>query len=801
MKRIRRAYQFLLKKHRRKTLFALAILLLAYWFCLPAPLFNDPTSMVLEDNNQNLLGARITADEQWRFPQNDTVPTKFTKAIIEFEDRRFYSHPGFDLIGIGRAIKQNVSNKKIVSGASTISMQVIRLARKGKSRNVLQKLIELIMATRLEIKYSKDEILAFYTSNAPFGGNVVGLDAASWRYYGKSPRDLSWSEAATLAVLPNSPALIHPGRNRNALKDKRNRLLDRLYESGQIDELTRDLAKEESLPQKPLPLPQLTPHLMDRAYLEHFRGQKDKRTRLATTIDRSLQVRVNNILARHSEVLQENHIYNAACIVVEVETGNIIAYAGNVKSGALHHEQVDVIKAPRSTGSILKPFLYSMMLNEGAILPNSLVSDVPTRMHGYHPKNFNETYDGVVTAKKSVSRSLNVPLIRMLSDYGLEKFHFGLQELGFTTINKPPGHYGLPLVLGGAEAKLEDITNAYACMARTLNHFYEHNGKYDFKDFRPLNYALHKKQSASPRNKLQDEPILLSAAAIYQTFEAMQEVERPNSQGEWQHFDSGKPIAWKTGTSFGFRDAWAVGLTPKYTVGVWVGNADGEGRPGLIGVHAAAPILFDVFERLDHSEWFDQPYDEMIRVPVCAQSGYRALAYCEADSTWIYKNGVHAEACRYHQRIHLDQSMQFQVSSQCVSPSEMVHESRFVLPPLEAFYFKSKNPNYKPLPPFRKDCNPQLSATERPMQMIYPKHKARIYVPVDLDGHLSRTVFKMAHRDPGVKAFWHLDNEYIGTTEDFHDLELQPSIGKHLLTIVDERGNRLERSFEIYGKN
>lgn len=773
------------------------LLLVAYWFCLPTPLYDDPTSMVLEDKDGNLLGARIAADGQWRFPQNDTVPEKFAKAIIEFEDRRFYSHPGVDPIGIGRAIKQNIANKKIVSGGSTISMQVIRMARKGKSRDLFQKVIELIMATRLELKYSKDEILSFYASNAPFGGNVVGLDAASWRYYGKNPKYLSWSEAATLAVLPNSPGLIYPGRNRQALFEKRNRLLDRLFENGDMDQTTCELAKEETLPEKPLRLPRLAPHLMDRAYLEHFRGKDNKRTRMTSTIDRDLQASVTRILNHHKNHLKENHIYNMAAIVVEVETGNIIAYAGNVASGKAHHEQVDVIKAPRSTGSILKPFLYAMMLNEGKILPNSLISDVPTRMRGYNPKNFYETYDGVVSAKKAISRSLNVPLVLMLSDYGLEKFHFGLQKLGFSTINKSPEHYGLTLVLGGAEAKLEDITNAYTGMARTLNHFYGYNGKYSFLDFRPLNYELNKPSVKIRKEQLSLEPNVLSAASIYQTFEAMTAVERPNSEGDWQQFRSSTRIAWKTGTSYGFRDAWAVGVTPKYAVGVWVGNADGEGRPGLVGVLAAAPILFDVFDQLDNPGWFSQPVDEMIRIPVCKQSGYRPLPHCETDTAWIYKNGVLASACEFHQIIHLDQSKKWRVNSECEIPTSMVHEAWLVLPPLEEYYFKSKNPNYKILPPFRADCDALNTQSASPMQMIYPKHRARIYVPVDLDGKLSRTVFKIAHRTPETIVFWHLDNEYLGSTQHFHHMELQPSSGKHLLTLVDEHGNALERSFEI----
>ncbi len=802
MNSVKKIYSLFFKKHPRKSLSLLVILLLAYFFCLPSPLFDDPTCMVLEDNRGNLLGARIAADGQWRFPHSDTIPNKFVQAITEFEDRRFFSHFGIDPKGIGRAIKQNVANKRIVSGGSTITMQVIRMARKGKKRTVFQKFMEAIMATRLELSYSKDNIMAHYASNAPFGGNVVGLDAASWRYFGKRPDLLSWSEAATLAVLPNSPALIHPGRNRKALQAKRNRLLDRLLENGHLDSLTCELAKEEPLPKKPLPLPRLAPHLLDRAYLEHFRGKKGKRTRLKSTIDRSLQEQASQIVERHQINLKANDIHNLAAVIIEVASGNVVAYVGNSpNAGKAHQAQVDVIKAPRSTGSILKPFLFASMLQEGSLLPNSLVADIPTSLSGYRPKNFYEKYDGVVSARRALIRSLNVPIIRMLQKYGLEKFHFQLQRLGLSSINKPASYYGLPLVLGGAEASLWDISSAYNSMSRTLNEYYENDSRYNPASFRKANYIFNRKTPSIKRTQLLEEAPVLSASAIWLTFDAMQEVERPNSEGDWEFFNSSKRIAWKTGTSFGFRDAWAVGTTPKYTIGVWAGNADGEGRPGLVGVKAAAPVLFDLFDLVPSSNWFDPPYDELVELPICKKSGNRASPNCKADTLLVQAAGINAPTCSFHKKIHLDSSQQWQVTSDCESPMDMIHQNWFVLPPVEEHYFKSKNPNYKLLPSYRADCLSFLdNKSHRPMQLIYPKEPTKIYVPLSLDGSVSRTVFKVAHRQNSMQVHWHLDNEFIGTTKDFHHYEFKPSVGHHTLTLVDEQGNRLEQVFEIIEK-
>ena len=751
--------------------------------------------MVLTDRHNELLSARIAADGQWRFPQNELIPDKFIAAITEFEDRRFFSHFGIDPIGIFRALKQNISNGKIVSGGSTLTMQTARLTRKNKPRNVSQKLIEMCMATRMELKYSKSEILAFYASNAPFGGNVVGLEAASWRYYNKRPELLSWGEAATLAVLPNSPALIHPGRNRNALMAKRNRLLDRLLAANKMDELTCELAKEEPLPAKPLPLPNIAPHLLDRAFSEKIRGKKTQKTLVNSTINKDLQNQLNQLIQRQNKTLKSNEIHNLAAIIIDVKTGATVAYIGNAKgTGKSHQEAVDIIKANRSTGSILKPFLYAHALHNGIRTPRSLLTDIPTNLGGYKPENYNQKYDGRVPADKALIRSLNVPFVLLLKEYGIEKFHNDLQNIGLTSITRTPNDYGLSLILGGAEGNLWDITGAYASMARTLNNFQSQSGQYHPQSFRPAHYEL--KEKEEKEYQLLNEAPHLSAASIYSTFQAMKNLERPNALGEWERFGSGRQVAWKTGTSFGFRDAWAVGVTPDYAVGVWAGNADGEGRPGCIGVAAAAPVLFDIFALLaNNSEWFKPPYDEMTEVPICKKSGFRAGQYCEIDSIFVPNSCLQSSSCPYHRQVHLDPTGSFQATANCLSPAEMLHTPWFVLPPVAEYFYKSKHPDYQSLPPFGSGCN--TSETNSVMQFIYPKRNTQIFIPKDMDGEKSRSVFEVAHRNPSKTLHWHIDDEFIGSTTDFHSLEVLPELGKHILVLVDEDGERAEISFEV----
>ena len=798
---LKKAYRFLIKVHPGKSLAVLSAMLLWYAFCLPRPLFDAPTCMVLESRQGPLLGARIAADGQWRFPEIDSVPPKFETALIEFEDRRFYYHPGIDPLGLGRALMQNLRSGRVVSGGSTISMQVIRMAKGNPPRTFWQKAIELIQATRLELGYSKKEILALYASHAPFGGNAVGLEGASWRYFGKSPQLLSWAEAAMLAVLPNSPALIHPGRNRQALLAKRNRLLLRLQETGYIDAFTSELSMEEPLPEQPHPLPRLAPHLLDRAYLEYVATGRFRQSRVRTTLRENLQRQLTDLVEFHQKRLSASEIHNLAALVVDVETGEVIAYVGNViGAGAEHGEQVDVIRAPRSTGSILKPFLYAWMLQEGQILPQSLVPDIPMQLSGYRPENYHEDYDGAVTARRALIRSLNVPMVRLLQQYGLEKFHFNLQKLGLSTINRPPAYYGLPLVLGGAEGTLWDITNAYAGMSRMLQHYTTNDARYSAADFRPASYLYSPTEDGKKEGSLQPTPSHISAAAAWFTFDAMQELERPNSEGEWEHFASSRRIAWKTGTSFGFRDAWAVGVNPRYAVGVWAGNADGEGRPGLVGVLAAAPVLFDIFNRLPgDGAWFRPPYDDMIQLPVCHNSGYRPLDICPADTLWAPASAIKAPPCPYHQLIFLDPGQQWRVHAGCELPGHMQAKAWFVLPPTEEHFYKAHNPGYAPLPPYRPDC--AVQPDQSTMELIYPKYPTKIYVPVNLDGSLSKTVFTATHRSPETTIYWHIDDEYIGSTQTFHSFELNPSEGKHLLTLVDEQGHRLEQPFEIIKKS
>ncbi|WP_232817836.1 penicillin-binding protein 1C [Winogradskyella tangerina] len=762
------------------------ILLVAYYFCLPKELFEDPTATVITSENDQLLGALIADDGQWRFPETTQVPEKFKTCILLFEDEYFYKHPGFNPISIVKALKENLSSGSVKRGGSTITQQVIRLSRKGQSRTYLEKVKEIILATRLELRSSKEDILKLYASYAPFGGNVVGIDAAAWRYFNRNASNLSWAESATLAVLPNAPSLIYPGKNQERLLKKRNRLLKKLYENGTIDELTYELSIVEGLPQKPFPLPQIAPHLLQKI------SKTEKGKSIKTTLDIQLQEQANGVIEQHYLKLKQNEIYNISVLVLDVNTRKVLTYIGNSPTDNAHQKSVDIIDKPRSTGSILKPFLYASMLDAGDLLPHTLVADIPSQFGNYQPENFDKSYDGAVHANEALSRSLNVPAVRMLQDFGLDRFYHYLKQLELRDIRFNANHYGLSLVLGGAESNLWDLCKSYAAMASTLNHFNSTSSQYYKNEFVQLIYNSNK---TIDFGKLTDEKHVFDAASIYLTFESMKQVNRPESDESWEFYDSSQDIAWKTGTSFGFRDAWAIGTTKDYVVGVWVGNADGEGRPGLVGVQTAAPILFDVFDLLPKSEWFAKPYDEMLEAKICKKSGFRASSICDdTELRYIQISGQKTEPCPFHQLVHLDGSGRFQVNSSCENISNIKNQPWFVLPPLQAYYFKHKNPFYKELPPFRNDCSE--SSLVR-MEFIYPNQQNTIFLPKDFDGNTNDLVLKVAHSKPELQLYWYIDERFIGSTKDIHDMAILPSEGEHTITVVDELGNELKHKITI----
>ncbi len=775
------------RRHRIAFIISGSIYLLLFgfwWFSLPSTLFNDPYATVVKSREGTLLGARIADDGQWRFPALDSLPSRYKTCVILFEDEHFYAHDGFNPFSIGKALWHNLTQESR-RGGSTITQQLVRLSRKNKARTYKEKLIELWLATRVEMRYSKEEILEMYASHTPYGGNVVGLETASWRYFGMAPEQLSWGQSATLAVLPNAPSLIFPGRNAELLKAKRNRLLTKLGEKGVLDSLSLQLALEEPLPQKPLALPQWAPH-----FTEWIRGQYSGQP-FRSTLQADLQQRVVELVKMHHGQLRQNEIHNMAALVMDIETREVLAYVGNTPSGKDHSEAVDIVRRERSTGSLLKPLLFASAMNEGELLPNTLIADIPTLINGYNPQNFDKQYRGAVSASLALARSLNVPAVRTMRSYGLEKFYNRLQEAQIP-LNKGPGHYGLSLVLGGAESSLWELTQCYAAMASRVNYFSANSSTYRPNEFGQVIYELGKEPQWEAESL---RPEGWSAGGIYLALESMQKVNRPDGDENWQFFDDSQRLAWKTGTSYGFKDAWAIGVSSRYAIGVWAGNADGEGRPGLTGIKAAAPLLFDILELLPRSPWFAPPLDDLARAEICTESGYLAGPHCDhTESQWITPKGLNSPECRYHKPLMLDQSGRYQANSDCYPLADLRPTNWFSLPPLMEYYYRKFHPEYRATPPFLAACE---SGQKAAMEFIYPYPKEEILLPLDFDQEVGEVVFTLAHRNAESEVHWYLDNRYLSSTSNIHEIAVSPEPGEYLLTVVDQDGRRLEQKITV----
>ncbi len=750
--------------------------------------FNSPWSPVLYNSQGDLMAATLASDGQFRFQSGRSVPEKLKLCIETFEDKRFRTHLGIDVRAIARALYQNFSNRKVVSGASTITMQVVRMSRGNTKRSLAIKAIELLQAIRLDLHLSKDSILTLWATHAPFGGNVVGYEAASWRYFGRSADNLTWAEAAMLAVLPNAPALILPGKNTGLLLAKRNRLLQKLADKGIIDLSTADLAMDEPIPQSTVPFPESGRFLL--ASHERLTGKKPFEKQ-PTTINPTLQEQVSQIAQHYSEHYRQSNIHNLAVLVMETSTGNVLAYVGNSGLPESVNNWVDVIPALRSPGSTLKPILYASMTGRGELLPRQLIPDYPTNIDGYMPRNFDGRWNGALHADDALCRSVNVPFVRLLQRHGIAQFNETLKRMGITSLNKSPGHYGLSIILGGAEMSLWEMTGLYASMGRILLNFSTNSGRFYPGDIHPP--ILYPTIFPVKITGSADYPI--SPAGIWMTFEALQKPERPDIERGWEYFPTSRRVAWKTGTSFGFRDAWAIGADPLYTVGVWVGNANGLSASGLVGVSKAAPVLFDVFAKLPRtSHWFPMPHDALALTAVCRQSGYLAGEYCNnVDSVLCSDVEFSTGKCPYHKPVNLTPNRQFLTSPECCA--ERFDTVWFSLSTVMEHYFRQRNPSYQPLPMPDPNCKSMLRS--KTLQIIYPYSNSKVYIPRELDGSEGRIVFEVAQANPVSSVFWYINGELVMSSTAEHKFSAPLSPGNHNLMVIDSEGNMDEVYFTV----
>ncbi len=742
----------------------------ALWFIGGQIKIKDRFAHILFASEGEILAGQVSSDEQWRIQCEGPLPKKLATCIKLFEDQYFNYHPGINPISIIKAIKDNFKSQKVVRGGSTLTMQLARIIEGNRKRTYKQKIKEIILALALEAKYSKSEILQLYGQYAPFGGNTVGYCSAALRYYKKPIQQLSWNEAATLAVLPNAPSHAYPGKAQELLRKKRKFLLDKLLASDLLDDTTHRLALKEDIPTQSKILSSIGGVL-----LQTLKKEKPGQFQYHTTIDNKLQAQVNKLIREESEInAQENGIDNMAGIVISND-GHVLAYVGNGGCRTADcGSEVDILTSQRSPGSTLKPFLYAGALDAGFITSKSLLKDIPVFFDGFSPKNFDLDYRGVIPAHKALTQSLNIPAVNLLRQYNIEAFLWDLQMLDLKSISKSADHYGLSLILGGCEVTPFKLGQAYMNLARVAK-----NQK-----------ALELNKTIQDNFKVRNFP--LSSGASYLTLKMMQGVTRPYTESGWEYYADRSDVSWKTGTSYGFRDAWSVGVTSDYTVVVWVGNADGEGKPGLTGVKKAAPIMFSIFDLLPSADPFTQPLDQLQVRTVCAASGYTPTSFCsETQLTYVPSKTNSIPLCKFHQQLNLDKSEQYRVYQNCAP--EVVNTSRFVLGPIVNNYYKKFNGHGYSLP----ELHPNCVSMANDLTILYPTQGASILLPRDLGDQKKSLIAKAIPTTDTDSLFWFVDNRWVSTTQSDHEIVLDLKKGNHQLTVVSEKGSERTHYFKV----
>jgi penicillin-binding protein 1C len=768
-----------LRRHKVLSGAFLAALVCAVWLAWPpGALFPGDYSTLVYDSRGRLLRATLAADEQYRFPPGTTqqsLPAKYLTALVSREDKRFYSHPGVDPLALAGAVATNVKAGRRVRGGSTIPMQVVRLAD-PKPRTYFNKFRECLSAFKLSLHRSKEEVLQLYAGHVPMGGNVVGVHAASWIYFGKRLSEITWAEAALLVVLPNSPSTINLERERPRLLEKRNRLLQGLFDEGEIDHVALSASSTEPLPDGRRELPFDAPHFTTMA----LGGRRDGRA-IVTTLDSDVQATVEEAARRHHFVLEGRGIGSLAVVVAETGTGKIRAYVGS-------HDffdrgrggQVDGVRAARSTGSTLKPFLVARALDRGPWTMASVVQDVPTFYGTFAPQNASQQFCGLTTVDRLLIESLNVPSVRLLNAYGLADFYDFLVSAGLEGLFRGPDGYGLTLVIGGAEASLLELTQLYASL-----------GSMGRK--RPLRFT----EDDDTRRRSER---LFSEGAAWQVLDVLTRLSRPGVEYYWDRFDNRIPVAWKTGTSYGQKDAWAVGVNRQWTIGVWAGNFDGAGNASLTGAKSAAPLLFSLFNaftRRDEMMWFDKPAFDLKGVECCRQSGYPAGQFCEETARVERPKAAHTPGtCPFHRRYVVDSVTGESVCSLCWHGVDTQYVTRFVVSPGARDILHKSGREVDVIPAHAADCPTRADAAR--IELVYPVDGVKIFIPRDFDGQHEKIVFHAQHQRPSVHLFWYINGSLAGETAGDHRLPVALAPGEYRLTVQDEEGYSETVCFAAY---
>lgn len=725
-----------------------------------------PYSTLIYSRENELIGAFLSDDDKWRMELHaHEITPELKKAILFKEDKWFYWHFGVNPVSIIRALAKNTIKNKRTSGASTITMQTVRLLYPHK-RTYWNKFREILRAIQLEMNYSKNEILLMYLNYIPYGGNIEGIKAASYLYFKKPPTKLSLNQIILLSIIPNRPNSLRIDKNFLELHKSKTYWVQQ-YKKKKIfpSHLLEDALKEPSN-YKRHPIPAFSPQF------NYFMKTKyPERDIIQTTLNAQMQKNVHALLKKQVIQYRNMGITNGAVLVVENKTRQIIAYCASADPTDKQAQGlVNGIKAIRSPGSTLKPLIYGLGIDEGYITPQTRLLDVPTDFGGYSPQNFDNTFQGEISARYALVNSLNVPTVRLAQQIGLEKVLDLFSKAHIKDVQKRKKQLGLSATLGGLGANLEELTAIYTAFANQ-------------GIWQPLRYTLHEDTI-----HIQKLP-LLTPQASYILTDMLSKLSRPDMPTQFSNLEQMPKIAWKTGTSYGKKDAWAIGYNSTYTVGVWLGNFSGKGIPDLVASQVATPLLFDVFyaisDRNQAAKWFNAPKNVALRY-VCSETGLLPSPHCDKNKEVLdfyipYVSPI--EICDKNQVLYVSTDEKYEYCKHCLPKTGYIEKAYPVLLPELALFYKENKINYTVPPPHNPNCDRLIS--QQGPQIISPLSDYEYVIeknaPVEI-------VLQAASESRIRMHFWYINGVFYRKSTAGEKVFFKPRNALTKITCTDELG-------------
>lgn len=770
----------------------IAGVILAYLVPLPQRL-SAPDCQVVEYRDGSLAHVFLSPDEKWRIAVDPgAVDPAYLQALLRLEDKRFYRHPGVDPVAVGRALAKNIFRGRVVSGASTLSMQLARVLE-PRPRSLSAKLLQTLRALQLEVRLSKREILAAYLRYLPFGHNLEGVEAAAWGYFGHSSRALTAAEIATLLAVPQDPVHRVPAPGHEArLRRARDAIAARLYEARALplgegtarlsNEAALQQVRESEVPTAIRPLPREAPHAAI-----WFREQEPKALRYRTTLDRGLTRLAERTLRSAQAEAARRGIYNATVVLVDKERAEVRALIGNFDFWDKQHGgQIVGFDVPRSPGSALKPLIYALSIDRGVALPDFLVPDAPLSFPGYTPHNFERRYAGLVTLSEALARSLNLPFVHLLNNYGVERFIGDLRSLGITRLDNKPGRYGLSAAVGGIELSPLELADLFTTIAAGGVH----------RTLRTLRDEPNASARGDAKTSTATGVRALSPGAAYLVQRALTVRDRPDFPRRRQLGGEAPVLAWKTGTSFGHRDAWTAGYGRSLAAVVWLGNFDHRGTDGLIGAEVAAPIFFDLLEAAqDGLLPVGDPPPDLVQIEVCAYSGHPPSPACPNRRTTLAPvRSVPTLRCPYHQSVEVDVQSGLAVTPLCRDRYKTERRTFLWWPPSLRRFLYEQRQELPAVPRYAPGCAPPETAT--PPVLLSPRVGQVVLLIPGLPRD-RQAVPLQAESQRAATLSWFVDGEFLGTHPPEERIWWTPQPGDHEVVVTDDAGRSARRALKV----